>query len=113
MVVESNSKWSSKVAASGRRKYTEYLEWQCADKAKFAKWVNRKTLSDEKRQKTVQCAVMSMTKDADTLSEQAEAQNGMTLVMKSNAFSRSAEEKDEEHALLAKKMVKLCEDVQM
>ena len=40
---------------------------ECADKAKFAKlWVNRKTLLDEKRQKTVQCAVMSMTKDGDT-----------------------------------------------
>ena len=30
-------------------------------------------------------ALVSMTKDADTLSEQAEAQNDMTLIMKSNA----------------------------
>ena len=80
-------------AASGRRKYTEYLERQRADK-------------------TVQCAMMSMTKDADTLSEQAEAQNDMTLIMKSNAFRRSAKEKDEEHASLAKKIAKLREDLQ-
>ena len=33
--------------------------------------------------------------------------------MKSNAFRRSAKEKDEEHASLAKKMVKLREDLQM
>ena len=46
--------------------------------------------------------MISMTKDADTLSEQAEAQNDM----KSNAFRRSAKEKDVEHALLAKK---ICE----
>ena len=104
-------------AASGRRKYTEYLERQRADKAKSAKGVKRKELSDEitaleKRQKTVQCAMMSMTKDADTLSEQAEAQNDMTLIMKSNAFRRSAKEKDEEHASLAKKIAKLREDLQ-
>ena len=103
-------------AASGRRKYTEYLER--ADKAKSAKGVKRKTLSDEitaleKRQKTVQCAMMSMTKDADSLSEQAEAQNGLTLIMKSNAFRRSVKENDEEHASLAKKIVKLYEDLQM
>ena len=67
----------------------------------------------EKRQKTVQCAMMSMTKDADSLSEQAEAQNDMTLIMKSNAYCRSAKEKDEEHASLAKKIAKLCEAVQM
>ena len=104
-------------AASGRRKYTEYLEWQRADKAKSAKGVKRKELSDEitaleKRQKRVQSAMMSMTKDADTLSEQAEAQNDMTLIMKSNAFLRSAKEKDEEHASLAKKIAKLREDLQ-
>lgn len=104
-------------AASGRRKYTEYLERQRADKAKSAKGVKRKELSDEitaleKRQKTVQSAMMSMTKDADTLSEQAEAQNDMTLIMKSNAFRRSAKEKDEEHASLAKKIAKLREDLQ-
>ena len=81
----------------------------------------QKALSDEimaleKRQKTVQCAMMSMTsmtKDADSLSEQAEAQNDMTLIMKSNAYCRSAKEKDEEHASLAKKIAKLCEDLQM
>ena len=67
----------------------------------------------EKRQKTVQCAVMSMTKDTDSLSEQAEAPIDMTLIMKSNAYRRSAEEKDEEHASLAKKIAKLCEDLQM
>ena len=67
----------------------------------------------EKRQKTVQCAMMSMTKDADTLSEQAEAQNDMTLTMKSNAYCRSVKEKDEEHALLAKKISKLREEMQM
>ena len=60
----------------------------------------------EKRQKTVQCAMVSITTNADTLSEQAEAQNDMTLIMKSNAFRRSAKEKDEEHASLAKK---ICE----
>ena len=103
-------------AASGRRKYAEYLEQQRADKAKSAKGVKRKELSDqitalEKRQKTVLCAKMSMTKDADTFSEQAEAQNDMTLIMKSNAFRRSA--KDEEHASLAKKIAKLQEDLQM
>ena len=49
---------------------------------------------------------MSMTKDADTLSEQADAHNGMTLILKSNAFRRSAEENDEEHASLAKKIAK-------
>ena len=54
-----------------------------------------------------------MTKDADSLSEQAEAQNDMTLIMKSNAYRRSAKEKDEEHASLAKKIAKLCEDMQM
>ena len=69
-------------AASGRRKYLER-----ADKAKSAKGVKRKTLSDEitaleERQKTVQCAMMSMTKDADSLSEQVEAQNDMTLIIK-------------------------------
>ena len=79
--------------------------------------VKRKELSDditalEKRQKTVQSAMMSMTKDADTLSEQAEAQNDMTLIMKWNAFRRSAKEKDEEHASLAKKIAKLREDLQ-
>ena len=67
----------------------------------------------EKRQTTVQCAMLSMTKDADSLSEQAEAQHDMTLIMKSNAFRRSAKEKDEEHASLAKKIAKLCEDLQM
>ena len=56
---------------------------------------------------------MSMTKDAYTLSEQADAQNSMTLILKGNAFRRSAEEKDEEHASLAKKMVKLRKDLQM
>ena len=56
---------------------------------------------------------MSMTKDADTLSEQAEAQNDMTLIMKLNAFRRSAKEKAEEHVSLAKKIAKLCEDLQM
>ena len=92
---------------------TQYLER--ADKAKSAKAVKRKALSDEitaleKRQKTVQCAMMPMTKDTDTLSE---AQNDMTLIMTSNAFRRSAKEKDKEHASLAKKIVKLCEDLQM
>ena len=67
----------------------------------------------EKRQKTVQCAMMSMTKDADSLSEQADAQNDMTLIIKSNAYRRSAKEKGEEHASLAKKIAKLCEDMQM
>ena len=67
----------------------------------------------EKRQKTVQCAMKSMTKDADSLSEQADAQNDMALIMKSNAYRRSAKEKDEEHASLAKKIVKLCENMQM
>ena len=67
----------------------------------------------EKRQKTVQCFMMSMTKDADTLLEQVEAQNDMTLIVKSNAYRRSAKEKDEEHASLAKKIAKLCEDMQM
>ena len=62
----------------------EYLERQRADKPKSAEGVKRQALSDEitaleKRQKTVQCAMMSMTKDADTLSEQAKAQNDMTL----------------------------------
>ena len=69
MVAESSSKWSPKVAASGRESTQSTLSGnhECADKAKFAKlWVNRKTLLDEKRQKTVQCAVMSMTKDGDT-----------------------------------------------
>ena len=80
--------------------------------------MKRKILSGEitaleKRQKTVQCAMMSMTKNADTMSEQADAQNGMTLFLKSNAFSRSAEENDEEHASLAKKIAKLREDLQM
>ena len=78
----------------------------------------QKALSDEimaleKRQKTVQCAMMSLTKDADTLSEQAEAQNDMALIMKSNAYRRSAKEEDEGHASLAKKIAKLCEDMQM
>ena len=67
----------------------------------------------EKRQKTVQCAMMSMTKDADSLSEQAEAQNDMTLIMKSNAFRWSVKENDEEHASLGKKIAKLCEDLQI
>ena len=80
--------------------------------------MKRKILSGEitaleKRQKTVQCAMMSMTKNADTVSEQADAQNGMTLILKSNAFSRSAEENVEEHASLAKKIVKLREEVEM
>ena len=56
----------------------------------------------EKRQRTVQCAMMSMTKDTDSLSEQAEAHNDMMLIMKSNAYRRSVKEKDEEHASLAK-----------
>ena len=78
----------------------------------------QKPLSDEimaleKRHKTVQCAMMSMTKDADSLSEQAEAQNDMMLIMKSNAYRRSAKEKDKEHASLAKKIAKLCEDLPM
>ena len=78
----------------------------------------QKALSDEimaleKRQKTVQCAMLSMTKDADSLSEQAEVQNDMTLIMKSNAYRRSAKEKDEEHASFAKKIAKLYEDLQM
>ena len=100
-------------AASGRRKYTEYIERQRADKAKSAKGVKRKILSGEitaleKRQKTVQCAMMSMTKNADTVSEQADAQNGMRLIMKSKAFRRSAKENDEEHASLAKKIARTC-----
>ena len=66
-----------------------------------------------RRQKTIQCAMMSMTKNADTVSEQADVQNGMTLILKSNAFRWSVKENDEEHASLAKKMVKLCEDLQM
>ena len=50
-------------AASGHQKYTEYIEWQRADKAKSAIGVKRKALSDEitapeKRQTTVQCAIM-------------------------------------------------------
>ena len=78
----------------------------------------QKALSDEimaleKRQTIVQRAMISMTKDADSLSAQAEAQNDMTLIMKSNAFCRSAKEKDELHASLAKKIAKLCEDLQM
>ena len=82
-------------AASGRRKY---IERQRADKAKAAKGVKRKALSDditamEKRQKIVQSAMVSMNKDADTLSEQAEAKNDMTLVMKSNVYRRSAKVK--------------------
>ena len=102
-------------AASGRQKYTDYLERQ---RANSAKGVKCKALSDEitaleKRQKTVQCAMVSMTTHADTLSEQAGAQNDMTLIMKSIAFRRSAKEKDEEHASLAKKIAKLCEDMQM
>lgn len=85
-------------AASGRRKYTEYLERQRADKVKAAKGVKRKALSDditalEKRQKIVQSAMVSMNKDANTLSEQAEAKNDMILVMKSNAYHRSAKVK--------------------
>ena len=56
--------------------------------------------------------MMSMTKNADTMSEQAETQNGMTLIWKSNAFRRSAEN-NEEHVSLAKKIVKLREDLQM
>ena len=67
----------------------------------------------EKRQKIVQRAMMSLTKDADTVSELAEAQNDMTLIMKSNAFRRSVKEKDDEHASLAKKIAKLYEDMQM
>ena len=60
-------------AASGRRKYIEYRERQRADKAKA---VIRKALSDEimaleKRQTTVQCAMLSMTKDADSLTVRA------------------------------------------
>ena len=75
-----------------------YLERQHADKAKSAKGVKRKALSVEitaleKRQKTVECAMMSMTKDADTLSEQADAQKCMTS--------------------LAKKIAKLREDLKM
>ena len=57
--------------------------------------------------------MMSMTKDTDTLLEQAKAQNNMTLIMKSNVFCRSAKEKDEEHALFAKKIAKICDDLQM
>ena len=57
--------------------------------------------------------MMSMTKNADTMSEQAETQNGMTLIWKSNAFRRSAEENNGEHVSLAKKIVKLREDLQM
>ena len=75
--------WCTSAAASGRRKYTDRLGQQRADKAESAEGVKRKALSDEimaleKRQKTVQCAMMSMNKDADTLSEQAKAQNDMT-----------------------------------
>ena len=104
-------------AASGRRKYTEYLERQRADKAKAAKGVKRKALSDditalEKRQKIVQSAMVSMNKDADTLSEQAEAKNDMTLVMKSNAYRRSAKVKGLELASLAKEIAKFREDLQ-
>ena len=104
-------------AASGRRKYTEYLQRQRADKAKAAKGVKRKALSDditalEKRQKIVQSAMVSMNKDADTLSEQAEAKNDMTLVMKSNAYRRSAKVKGLELASLAKEIAKLREDLQ-
>ena len=54
---------------------------------KSAKGVKRKALSDEiteKNQKTVQCVMISMTKDADTLSEQAKAQND---IMKSRMRS--------------------------
>ena len=40
--------------------------------------------------------MMSMTKDADTLSEQAEAQNDMTLIMKSNAYRQSERVKDDD-----------------
>ena len=56
--------------------------------------------------------VVSMTKDADTLSEQAVAQNDMTLIMKSNAYRRSAKVKDDELSLLAKEIAKLHEDMQ-
>ena len=65
-------------------------------KAESAEGVKRKALSDEimaleKRQKTVQCAMMSMNKDADTLSEQAKAQNDMTHSVRA---SQSAERHD-------------------
>ena len=53
-----------------------------------------------------------MTKYADTLSEQAEAQNDMTLVMKLNAYRRYASVKYEELASLATEIAKLCEDLQ-
>ena len=71
--------------------------------------MKRKVLSDEitaleKRQKTIQCAMVSMTTHADTLSEQAETQNDMMLIMKSNAFRRSAKA----HASLAKT---ICESL--
>ena len=106
-----SSKWSSKVhRESSGNVQTKRKRWN--------ERVIRKALSDEimaleKRQKTVQCAMMSMTKDADSLSEQADAQNDMTLIIKSNAYRRSAKEKGEEHASLAKKIAKLCEDMQM
>ena len=79
--------------------------------------MKRKALSDditslEKRQKIVQSAMVSMNKDADTLSEQAEAKNDMTLVMKSNAYRRSAKVKGLELASLAKEIAKLREDLQ-
>ena len=64
----------------------------------------------EKRQKIFQSAMVSMNKDADTLSEQADAKNDMTLVMKSNAYRRSAKVK--ELASLAKEIAKLREDLQ-
>ncbi len=40
--------------------------------------------------------VVSMTKNADTLSKQAEADNDMALVMKSNAYRLSLKVKDED-----------------
>ena len=43
--------------------------------------------------------------------EQVEAQNDMALIMRSNAYCRSAKVKDEELALLAKEIVKLREDL--
>ena len=57
--------------------------------------------------------VVSMTKYANPVSEQAEPRNDMTLVVKSNAYRRrSAKVKDEELALLAMEIAKLCEDLQ-
>ena len=102
-------------AASGRRKYTEYLERQ---RAKSAKGVKRKALSDEitaleKRQKTVQCAMVSMTTHADTLSKQAEAQNDMTLIMKSMHSAGLRRRNMRNMPRWQRKFAKLCKDMQM